>query len=106
MLKENEKFIDYFLSILIYLKILTICLFRQVPWLYLVTPTRWLVSQVTCTRLCWRESHDKMTWGRKVSRQRLQLLLFTDLLLVCKKKRYKYMWSNYDNIICIVVSLK
>jgi len=61
--------------------------FKQVPWLYLVTPTRWLVSQVTCTRLCWRESHDKMTWGRKVSRQRLQLLLFTDLLLVCKKKR-------------------
>ena len=62
--------------------------FRQVPWLYLVTPARWLVTQVTCTRLCWRESHEKMTWGRKVSRQRLQLLLFTDLLLVCKKKRY------------------
>ena len=61
--------------------------FKQVPWLYLVTPSRWLVKEVSCTRICWREAPDKITWGRKVSKQRLQLLLFTDLLLVCKKKR-------------------
>jgi len=61
--------------------------FKQVPWLYLVTGSRWLVTQVSVTRLCWRESNDKITWGRKLSKMRLQLLLFTDLLLVCKKKR-------------------
>ncbi len=60
---------------------------RQVPWLYLVTPTRWLVRQTTVTRLCWRESQEKITWGRRVSKVRIHLLLFTDLLLVCKKKR-------------------
>ena len=76
-------------------------------WLYLVTPSRWLVAQVAVTRLCWREAStkEKITWGRRVSKVgpldiyniytissiylqvRLQLLLFTDLLLVCKKKR-------------------
>ena len=56
--------------------------------MYLVTPSRYLVRQVTVTRLCWRESQEKITWGRKVSRQRLHLLLFTDILLVCKKKKY------------------
>ena len=60
---------------------------RQVPWLYLVTPSRWLVRQATVNRLCWRESNEKITWGRKVSKVRIHLLLFTDLLLVCKKKR-------------------
>ena len=60
---------------------------RQVPWLYLVTPSRWLVRQTTVTRLCWREAQEKITWGRRVSKVRIHLLLFTDLLLVCKKKR-------------------
>ena len=60
--------------------------FKDVPWLYLVNPGRWLIKEVSCTRILWREA-DKVTWGRRVSKQRLQLLLFTDLLLVCKKKR-------------------
>ena len=43
---------------------------RQVEWLYLVTPSRWLVAQVAVTRLCWREAStkEKITWGRRVSK--------------------------------------
>ena len=60
---------------------------RLVPWVYLVTPARYLVKQTQCTRICWKDNADKLTFGKKVSKQSLVLLLFTDLLLVCKKKR-------------------
>ena len=60
---------------------------RLVPWFYLVTPARYLVKQTVCTRICWKENADKLTFGKKVSRHSLVLLLFTDMLFVCKKKR-------------------
>ena len=60
---------------------------RLVPWVYLVTPARYLVKQTQCTRICWKDNADKLTFGKKVRKQSLVLLLFTDLLLVCKKKR-------------------
>ena len=53
----------------------------------MVTPTRYLVRQSQCTRICWKDNADKLTFGKKVSKHSLVLLLFTDMLFVCKKKR-------------------
>ena len=39
-----------------------------------------------CTRLTWKENGEKLTFGRRVHKQSLALFLFTDMLVVTKKK--------------------
>ncbi len=67
---------------------------RAVP---LISASRWLVKRgEKVTRIWWKESDgggtvSKLTFGRKINRQSLCLFLFTDLLVVTKRKRYDTM---------------
>ena len=62
--------------------------FRDVKAVPLISASRWLVRRGEATRISWRESADaKLTFGRRVNKQHLALFLFTDLLLITKKKR-------------------
>ena len=68
---------------------------RAVP---LISASRWLVKRLEkVTRISWREGaleggHGsvtvaKLTFGRRVNRQSLCLFLFTDMLVITKRKR-------------------
>ena len=58
---------------------------RAVP---LISASRWLVRRGEVTRIWWKDNADaKLTFGRRVNRQNLALFLFTDLLVVARKKR-------------------
>ena len=55
----------------------------------LCSASRWLVKRGDVTRIYWKENAEaKLTFGRKVSKQTYNFLLFNDLLVVAKKKRY------------------
>ena len=54
----------------------------------LCSASRWLVKRGDVTRIYWKENAEaKLTFGRKVSKQTYNFLLFNDLLVVAKKKR-------------------
>ena len=52
----------------------------------LISASRWLVKRGDCTRVTWKENGEKLTFGRRVQKQNLVLFLFTDMLVVTKKK--------------------
>ncbi len=55
----------------------------------LCSASRWLVKRGDVVRLYWKENAEaKLTFGRRVSKQTYNLLLFNDILVVAKKKRY------------------
>ena len=62
--------------------------FRDVRAVPLISASRWLVKRGEPTRLWWRENSEaKLTFGRsKVNRQPLCLFLFTDMLVITRKK--------------------
>lgn len=60
--------------------------FRAIKPVHIVQPDRWLVKQARATRILWKEGTEKLTFGRRVNKQSVELLLFTDLLIICKKK--------------------
>ena len=60
--------------------------FRDVRAIPLISASRWLVRRGDCTRLTWKENGEKLTFGRRVHKQSLALFLFTDMLVVTKKK--------------------
>eukprot|EP00092_Neocalanus_flemingeri_P055084 GFUD01064994.1.p1 GENE.GFUD01064994.1~~GFUD01064994.1.p1 ORF type:complete len:502 (+),score=95.65 GFUD01064994.1:642-2147(+) len=60
--------------------------FRGLKSISLISSSRWLVKQVKCTKISWKENPEKLTFGKRVNKQSLVLFLFTDLLLICKKK--------------------
>lgn len=61
--------------------------FRDVRAIPLISASRWLVKRGDCQRLSWKESGgEKLTFGRRVQKQNLTLFLFTDLLVVTKRK--------------------
>jgi len=60
--------------------------FRGLKSIPLISSSRWLVKRVKCTKISWKENPEKLTFGKRVNKQSLTLFLFTDLLLVCKKK--------------------
>jgi len=47
---------------------------------------RWLERTSACSRLSWKDSPEKLTFGRRGSRQGLTLLLLSDWLIVAKRK--------------------
>lgn len=54
----------------------------------LASASRWLVKRGDATRIYWKENAEaKLTFGRKVSKQMYNFLLFNDILVVAKKKR-------------------
>ena len=63
---------------------------RAVP---LISASRWLVKRgEKVTRIWWKEGGgdgtvSKLTFGRKVNKQSLCLFLFTDMLVITKRKR-------------------
>ena len=59
---------------------------RDVRAIPLISASRWLVRRGDCTRLTWKESGEKLTFGRRVHKQSTALFLLTDLLVVTKKK--------------------
>lgn len=60
--------------------------FRGLKPISLISSSRWLVKRGKCTRISWKENAEKLTFGKRVNKQSLTLFLFTDLLLICKKK--------------------
>ena len=52
--------------------------FRDVKAIPLISASRWLIKRGECTRLTWKESGEKLTFGRRVHKQNLALFLFTD----------------------------
>ena len=62
------------------------CVFRDVKAIPLISASRWLVKRGDCTRISWKESAEKLTFGRRVHKHNLALFLFTDLLVVTKRK--------------------
>ena len=63
--------------------------YRGLKSIPLISSSRWLVKRVKCTKISWKENPEKLTFGKRVNKQNLVLFLFTDLLLICKKKRLK-----------------
>lgn len=59
--------------------------FREVKAIPLISASRWLVKKGELTRLTWKDN-DKLTFGRRISKHTLFFFLFTDLLVVTKKK--------------------
>ncbi len=54
----------------------------------LCSASRWLVKRGDATRIYWKENAEaKLTFGRKVSKQMYNFLLFNDILVIAKKKR-------------------
>ena len=68
----------------------------------LCSASRWLVKRGDATRIYWKENAEaKLTFGRKVSKQMYNFLLFNDILVIAKKKRYIYnhgKWTWHMNI--------
>merc|ERR1712223_465243 len=53
----------------------------------LCSASRWLVKRGDATRIYWKENAEaKLTFGRKVSKQMYNFLLFNDILVIAKKK--------------------
>ena len=70
---------------------------RDVKAIPLISASRWLVKRGECTRVTWKESGEKLTFGRRVHKQNLALFLFTDLLVVTKKKgEERYLVLDYS----------
>ncbi|XP_066953705.1 uncharacterized protein Exn isoform X3 [Macrobrachium rosenbergii] len=69
--------------------------FREVKAIPLISASRWLVKKGELTRLTWKEN-DKLTFGKRISKHTLYFFLFTDLLVVTKKKSEdQYMVLDY-----------
>lgn len=60
--------------------------FREVRAVPLISASRWLVKKGELTRLTWRDLDTKLTFGKRISKHSLYFFLFTDLLVVTKKK--------------------
>ncbi|KAJ4431135.1 hypothetical protein ANN_19730 [Periplaneta americana] len=53
----------------------------------IISSARWLVKKGELTQLVWRGDEGKLTFGKKFSRVTIHMFLFTDLLVITKKKR-------------------
>jgi len=53
----------------------------------IISSARWLVRKGELTHLAWRGDEGKLTFGKKISRIQIHMFLFTDLLVITKKKR-------------------
>jgi neuronal guanine nucleotide exchange factor len=53
----------------------------------IISRTRWLVRKGDLKHLVWRGGEGKRAFGNKLSRTQIHMFLFTDLLVITKKKR-------------------
>ena len=62
--------------------------FREVKAVPLISASRWLVKRGDAVRIWWKDNAEaKLTFGRRINRQNHFFFLFTDLLVIGKKKR-------------------
>jgi hypothetical protein len=52
-----------------------------------ISSARWLVRKGELTHLVWRGDESKLTFWKKVCKIQIHMFLFTDLLVITKKKR-------------------
>ena len=60
---------------------------NEVKAVPIISSVRWLVRKGELTHLVWRGDEGKLTFGKKFSRIQIHMFLFTDLLVITKKKR-------------------
>jgi len=60
---------------------------NEVKTVPIVSSARWLIRKGELTHLVWRGDEGKLTFGKNFSRIQLYMFLFTDLLVITKKKR-------------------
>ena len=53
----------------------------------IISSARWLIRKGVLTHLAWRGDEGKLTFGKKICRIQVHMFLFTDLLVITKKKR-------------------
>ncbi|XP_023342542.1 rho guanine nucleotide exchange factor 16 isoform X2 [Eurytemora carolleeae] len=74
--------------------------FRELRAIALISSSRYLVKQGEVSRIQWKESTEsvRLTFGKRNSRQNLVFYLFSDLLVISKKKSDdKYAVIDYCN---------
>ncbi|XP_068082157.1 uncharacterized protein Exn [Anabrus simplex] len=59
---------------------------REIKHVPIISSSRWLVRSGELIQLVWRGDDAKLTFGKKVSKITLHVFLFTDLLVITKKK--------------------
>ncbi|KAK3912006.1 Ephexin-1 [Frankliniella fusca] len=52
----------------------------------IISAARWLVKSGALTQMIWRNDDAKLTFGRKVNKITVHLFLFTDILVITKRK--------------------
>lgn len=62
--------------------------FAEVKAISIMSASRWLVKKGEMQRLMWRDIDARLTFGRKIHKQTVYIFLFTDLLVITKKKGY------------------
>ena len=62
--------------------------FADVKAISIMSASRWLVKKGEMQRLMWRDIDARLTFGRKIHKQTVYVFLFTDLLVITKKKGY------------------
>jgi neuronal guanine nucleotide exchange factor len=60
--------------------------FADVKAISVMSASRWLVKKGEMQRLMWRDIDARLTFGRKIHKQTVYVFLFTDLLVITKKK--------------------
>jgi neuronal guanine nucleotide exchange factor len=60
---------------------------NEVKAVPIISSARWLVKKGELTQLVWRGDEGKLTFGKKFTRVQIHMFLFTDLLVITKKKR-------------------
>jgi neuronal guanine nucleotide exchange factor len=60
---------------------------NKVKTVPIVSSARWLIRKGELTHLAWRGDEGKLMFGKNFSRIQLHMFLFTDLLVITKKKR-------------------
>ncbi|XP_063236544.1 rho guanine nucleotide exchange factor 15-like isoform X2 [Bacillus rossius redtenbacheri] len=59
---------------------------KELRALPIISSSRWLVKKGELTHIVWRGDEGKLTFGRKFSKVALHVFLFTDVLIITKKK--------------------
>ena len=61
--------------------------FADVKAISVMSASRWLVKKGELQRLSWRDiDAPRLTFGRKIHKQTVYVFLFTDLLVITKRK--------------------
>jgi hypothetical protein len=64
--------------------------FADVKAISVMSASRWLVKKGELQRLSWRDiDAPRLTFGRKIHKQTVYVFLFTDLLVITKRKGYE-----------------